>query len=482
MLRRPGTLLCLFACVSVALFLAWMEPSSAHEEEDSVVVHMTDEGFEPGKVKVDAGEAIVFENVDDEGHWPASNDHPTHEIYPALDPKKPIQPGTSWSVTLDRPGEWGYHDHMNPYMTGEVIVEDRAESGSDGLFASIGAFFTNAYRATVAALMGEDSTTAGDGVQARASKGEGSGELSDARYEEAKDELTSLVREENPRVALNRLGEEMEEDDAILRSCHPLVHDIGHEAYEKYRDVGEAMKYRNEVCNSGYLHGVIERRFSESEDILADVKTMCEPYRPGSFVSWQCYHGLGHGVMFYTANDLPRSLEMCEGLDTDFGRSNCANGVFMENFTADQKLHVSEYLKESDPFYPCQEQADHLKNDCYLYAPTYFLNLNPNDYAGALDWCRGAETGFEAACAYGVGMQMMKENLNEPGFVESTCTKGAPGQTQPCIQGMTALYISHHGSLEPARELCDRLEASNQPACHATVEAHASLFKDRSPT
>ena len=148
----------------------------------------------------------------------------------------------------------------------------------------------------------------------------------------------------------------METDEALLRSCHPLVHDIGHAAYEKYGDVAEAMKYQNEVCNSGYLHGIIERRFEESDDILADVNSMCDPYRRGSYLGWQCYHGLGHGVMFYTSNDLPRSLEMCDALERDFDRSNCANGVFMENFSADQKLHVSDYLKESDPFYPCAEQ------------------------------------------------------------------------------------------------------------------------------
>ena len=70
------------------------------------------------------------------------------------------------------------------------------------------------------------------------------------------------------------------------------------------------------------------------------MKTMCDQYRSGSYMSWQCYHGIGHGLMFYTANDLPRSLKMCEGFDTDFSRSNCANGVFMENFNADQKLHI----------------------------------------------------------------------------------------------------------------------------------------------
>lgn len=475
-LRRQGALLCLFACVSVALFLTRMDASFAHEEErgGSVVVHVTDEGFEPRSVELASGETVVFENVDDEGHWPASDDHPTHEIYPALDPKKPIQPATSWSATLDRPGTWKYHDHMNPTLTGEVVVREAEPPG--GFFSSIGAFFASAYEATVAVLsgtQGESTSTSGDGRSS-------GGDPEEPRYEEKKDELLALMKKENPRVALERLRAEIETDDALSRSCHSLVHEIGREAYREYGDVGEAMKYRDEVCNSGYLHGIIETRFSESEDVFSDMQTMCDEYREGSFLSWQCNHGLGHGVMFYTANDLPRSLDMCDALGNSFASSNCANGVFMENFNADQKLHLSEFLKEEDPFYPCMKQAERYKTDCYAYAPTYFLSLHQDDYAGALEWCRGAEAGFEAVCAYGVGTQTMKENLNDPEFVESTCMGGEPEQREPCVQGMTALYISHEGALEPARGLCAKLEPSNRGACYGTVEAHSSLFTDRS--
>jgi hypothetical protein len=303
--------------------------------------------------------------------------------------------------------------------------------------------------------------------------------LSEKRYEEIEADLTALVREEDPRAALEKLRREIKTDDALARSCHPLVHDIGHAAYEKYHDFGEAMKYQDEVCNSGYLHGIIESRFEDSDDVFADMKTMCDRYPQGSYMSWQCYHGIGHGVMFYTANDLPRSLEMCDGFDSNFGRSSCANGVFMENFNADQKLHLSRFLKEGDPFYPCAEQADRYKADCYLYAPSYFLSLNRDDYDAALEWCKGAEAGFEPWCAYGVGTQAMKENLNDPELVESVCMHGDPEQTAPCIEGMAGLYINHHGSLEPARELCTRLETSNRPACYDAVKAHASLFRDQ---
>jgi plastocyanin len=483
-LRRPGTLLCILACSLVAALFA--SGALAHGgDEGEVVVHVTKDGFEPRSVEIQAGDAVVFENVDDEGHWPASDSHPTHEEYSEFDPKKPIQPNTEWSFTFDKPGKWEYHDHMNPYLMGEVIVEEGKApdaSGHGGLFPALGAFFANAYEAAVSALVGqgEDSASAGGGEEPGASADENSGGLSDERYTERKDELLTLVREENPRVALDRMREEIETNDALSRSCHALVHEVGREAYEKYGDFGEAMKYRDELCNSGYLHGIIESKFSQSEDVFADMETMCDRYEPGSYMSWQCYHGIGHGAMFYTSNDLPRSLEMCDGFESDFGRSSCANGVFMENFNTEQKDHVSRYLKESDPFYPCMKQADRHKADCYLYAPTYFLVLNQDDYAAALDWCKGAEAAFEQTCARGVGSQMMKENLNDPKLVESTCMKGEPEQTLACIEGMAGLYVNHYGSLEPARDLCARLDAPNRRACYATVKAHAGLFRGQS--
>jgi len=464
------TLLCLIVCA--AAFFVSVDAAFAHESDDgSVVVHATDGGFEPRSVEIYAGDTVVFENVGGEAHWPASDDHPTHEEYPEFDPKKPVQPDTEWSFTFDRPGKWKYHDHMNPYLTGEVVVRnDGDQAGPGDFFSSIKALFVNAYETALSALVGkEDSASAGGHSHSK--------KMSEEEYKEIRDEYTALVRDKNPRVALERLRDEIETNDALLGSCHPVVHDIGHAAYEKYGDVGEAMKYRDEVCNSGYLHGIIESRFSESDDVLADMKTMCDEYRPGGYVSWQCYHGLGHGAMFYTANDLPRSLEMCEAFDSSFGRSSCANGVFMENFSADQKLHLSKFLKESDPFYPCMEQAKRFKNDCYLYAPTYFLNLHPEDYAGALRWCKGAEAGFESACAYGVGMQTLKENLDDPKLAESVCMGGETEQTAPCVEGMASLYISHHGSLEPAREMCARLATPNRRACYASVEAYTPLFR-----
>jgi plastocyanin len=493
--HRSRTLFYLLACACVIAFSVYADPGAAHENDTgSVVVHITDEGFEPRSMVIGAGNTVVFENVGLNPHWPASDPHPTHTDYPGFDPKKPVEPNSEWSFAFDKPGEWKYHDHQAPYLKGEIVVLDNGESGAsgdqdqgekksgiDGFFASIKGFLLDTYRATLSAFMPAEKGSASDGVDG-ATKEEASSnnadakELSGERYQEAKDKYTALVRDQDPKVALSQLRNDIETDDALSRSCHAIVHEIGHEAYKKYEDFGEAMKYQDEICNSGYLHGIIESRFSESDDVFTDMKTMCNQYPVGSFLSWECYHGIGHGVMYYTANDLPRSLEMCDAFDSSFARSNCSNGVFMENFSADQKLHLSEYLKESDPFYPCAEQANRHKENCYVYAPTYFLSLNKNDYAGALEWCNGAEASFEAACARGVGAQTMKENINDPKLVESICTSGGSDQVEPCIEGMLSLYINHHGSLEPARDLCGQLEISNRQTCYNSVESNSTLF------
>jgi plastocyanin len=73
---------CLLACVSVIAFLLYVGPATAHEENDngSAVVHVTDKGFEPESVEIRSGDTVVFENVEQQAHWPASDPHPTHEL------------------------------------------------------------------------------------------------------------------------------------------------------------------------------------------------------------------------------------------------------------------------------------------------------------------------------------------------------------------------------------------------------------------
>lgn len=303
-----------------------------------------------------------------------------------------------------------------------------------------------------------------------------SSELSSEEYTKVKQGFLAVVNEQNPKIALAELRERVKGNDALLRSCHLLTHDIGHAAYQKYGSFGEAMKFQDEICNSGYLHGVVESYFSKNKPDVAVLREVCSAYPEGKFMSWECYHGVGHGLMFFTQNDLPKSLELCGEYDTDFSESTCVNGVFMENFNTDEKLHPSVFLKEDDSFYPCGEQKGSQKAHCYLYAPTHYLGIHKNDYIGALRWCNGAEMFYGGICTEGVGTQVMKENINDVKFVERICMSAPAFKIGSCISGMTGLYLNHHGSLLPAQKMCEELEAQNRQFCYNTLNLQAPMF------
>lgn len=92
------------------------------EENNEAIIKITAKGFEPKEITVTQGEEVVFINNDTKLHWPASDFHPTHGIYPQFDSMEGITPGDSWKFKFDKPGLWRMHDHLAPYFTGNITV------------------------------------------------------------------------------------------------------------------------------------------------------------------------------------------------------------------------------------------------------------------------------------------------------------------------------------------------------------------------
>lgn len=278
-------------------------------------------------------------------------------------------------------------------------------------------------------------------------------------------ELESLVKTKDPKTALTRLSELMEDSPSILRSCHGLVHEIGHAAFQKYNFAG-AIKFQNDICGSGYLHGIVEENFNNVKNVTSTMQTICEDFDPITRDS--CYHGVGHGLMFLTDNDLPKSLNYCDLYPEDKSDIRCAEGVYMENFSTDQQTHESDYLNSEKPEYPCAEQPEKYKSVCYFYAPIYYLSLHENQYTQALDWCASL-TEHGQTCAYGVGSRTMKYNLHDPIFVENVCHYN-PKFTRACVDGMVSYYLVNFVSKSKGREMCRTLPERSQKNCLASVE------------
>jgi hypothetical protein len=92
-------------------------------DSPEVQVVLTESGFRPEKVRVRIGTPIVFSTERNKQFWPASNPHPSHTVYAAFDPERPLAPDETWTFVPESMGVWGFHDHLRSYFTGILYVE-----------------------------------------------------------------------------------------------------------------------------------------------------------------------------------------------------------------------------------------------------------------------------------------------------------------------------------------------------------------------
>lgn len=117
------------------------EESTSTEPEaglpTSATITYTDDGYVPEDVTIAQGGTVTFVNESSRDMWPASNQHPTHTIYPGSSIQKcnteeaegifdacdGLSEGATYSFTFDEVGDWKYHDHLRPREGGTISVQ-----------------------------------------------------------------------------------------------------------------------------------------------------------------------------------------------------------------------------------------------------------------------------------------------------------------------------------------------------------------------
>lgn len=293
----------------------------------------------------------------------------------------------------------------------------------------------------------------------------------------------SLVEHEGITVSFQELKALYETNDYARAQCHPLTHVIGAEAVSKFATVAQAYQEGDSFCWSGYYHGVLEGVIGQvgHSNLAKEMNTICAPLareRPYSFDHYNCAHGLGHGVMAVTQNELFESLAMCDVLRDSWDRSSCWSGAFMENIIVDNKNHITKYLKPQDPLYPCSAVASRYKGTCYLMQTSYMLKLKNGDFAAVFELCQGADQGLQATCYQSLGRDASGRSLSNVAITRATCALGKDfSQQSNCIMGAVKDFISYHHSDVRARELCASLESTElQQVCSSTAETYVQVL------
>ena len=189
--------------------------------------------FVPKRVEVKVGDAVTFVNEADKSFWPASNIHPTHQIYPEFDAKGPMPPGEVWTFTFEEAGFWRYHNHADPSVGGIAVVEgDSAGSGSAPLV-----------------LNSEDiSFEELGGVSAQ--------EIINLFVDDTL--LTRFVKEYGPGATIVLLSDN---EDRVGADCHQRAHIMGKIAYELFGAL--AFSLSGHECHSGGYYGATEAFFRD---------------------------------------------------------------------------------------------------------------------------------------------------------------------------------------------------------------------------
>ena len=287
-------------------------------------------------------------------------------------------------------------------------------------------------------------------------------------YEQA---FGNLAYDDGPKAALAKLAELSSSDPVVQGDCHPIAHKIGAGGLLHFDgDVGKAFADGDPTCGSGYYHGLLQWKLAgaKPDEVAGIAKTVCEApeITKNAFIYYQCDHGLGHGLMLYTAYDLPQALGFCHELNTEFDQVSCSGGVFMENQSSSFGLKT-KWLSNKNLLYPCNSKLVDRRDKlyCYLLVTSHILPSVGGDWKKTADWCRRSEPGWVDTCFESYGRDVSGNAVQDPGRIRELCAMAGSGE-ESCLYGAVRDILNNNSRDFGAKELCENVQQKFRARCY----------------
>ena len=280
----------------------------------------------------------------------------------------------------------------------------------------------------------------------------------------------NLAYDEGPKAALEKLAELSATNPLVQGHCHPIAHKIGAGGLLHFEsDVGKAFVDGNGTCGSGYYHGLLQWKLAgvKAEDVAAVAATACEDpeIKANAFNYYQCDHGLGHGLMLYTSLDLPKALDYCHQLNTEFNAVSCSGGVFMENQSSSFGLKT-KWLSNTKLLYPCNTKLVQRQDKlyCYLLVTSHILPNVGGDWVKTADWCRKSEPAWIETCFESYGRDVSGSAVQNPDRIRELCKSAGSGE-RSCLYGAARDIINNNSQDLGAKRLCETVKSKFRGHC-----------------
>jgi hypothetical protein len=265
-------------------------------------------------------------------------------------------------------------------------------------------------------------------------------------------------------AVVERLGQV----DADLRLvCHPVVHAIGRETFRLKKTIHESFAACDQTCHSGCYHGAIER-FIRGEAVepgifkhisIAELENRAVQACDATVASrfrFQCLHGLGHALMYFSGYKLTTALGVCDKLSDRWSQSSCYGGVFMENvFSATPERRD---VSRTDYHYPCAQVDPKYGADCYINQTWRMAEMGLSTER-LFDECRRAGQ-FRGRCMQSIGRDLSNDvRSKDPRLAAEKCELGTGEDRHACIRGVVFALIDNTWDGRYALPFCVTLRA-----------------------
>ncbi|MCI0826274.1 MAG: hypothetical protein J4N73_00670 [Chloroflexi bacterium] len=434
--------------------------SSEEPVGKEITVFIDEQGYDPKSFEIAQGDTVIFENVGEEPHWPASNIHPTHRMYPeagaeycgtdeqltSFDACAPLMPGDSYRFKFNHPGTWRFHDHLNPEFGGKVNVLEVEGIADPALQTEPTERPERAYDDDIPEISPEIFQDEGA--------------------------LYSYIRKYGPALTIQYLYELQAE----YGDCHSTAHKAGRYAYEIFN--AQAFQTCSAECHSGCYHGATESYFRDkgTANLEQDLAIICSSGL-NPFFSHQCFHGVGHGLMAFSDYELLDALSNCDLIPD--GAESCYSGVFMENVVGGLSPtigHFTDYLSD-DPQFPCDIVPEKYKNACYFYQTSRMVQIFDWDFSKVAEACGEAGERYQQPCFESMGRDVGGLRLDNN--IDAIADCGAAPLGNPriwCLTGAVQNSFWVPDGQDVALDFCSRLDVPGEKqSCYDTIIRRAPL-------
>jgi hypothetical protein len=241
------------------------------------------------------------------------------------------------------------------------------------------------------------------------------------------------------------------EDPELRRDCHPVVHAIGRETFRLKGNIHDSFAACDQTCHSGCYHGSVER-FLRGDEIYSEsykhpsqaelkqkAKAACDANTPLR-LRYQCLHGLGHAILFFSAYQLQSSLDICDALGDEWSRSSCYGGIFMENVS--NATNEKKNFSPTDYHAPCNQLADRYRQECYIMQTSRMMEMGLSTEQ-MLQECAKAGA-YRAACTQSIGRDLSNEaRVGKPSTAAQKCELARDNNRLACMEGVVYALVDN---------------------------------------